>query len=629
MPVPLLADDPSTDPLDISLAACRGVSPVHMEYLRNMGVASTMTLTIKTDGKLWGIISFHHGRPHVPAPDLRDVLANFGQLFATKLQVLEQAARLQLVARVDALKDSALDGIEADNELESFAKVVFEILDADGIALTSEDKAFTFGNVPDLPLLSHLQDLSRTSDDIQTFENLAQAFPTLANATHGCAGALLAAAEPGRTLCIFRKERTRDITWAGNPEKTIEDHDGRRRLSPRGSFSTYLEQVSGHCAPWSEHDKYFASRIWSLVNSAERRELQSALSRQQQIMIDELNHRVRNILALVRSVSQQARRSSYGSLESYSRSLEARIQALAASHDLASGGVVVSVLLAELLTKEFAPYSSERRARLIVKGTAGAIHADVAPIFSLVIHELVTNAVKYGALSNDVGTVTVTLLPVDTGLNLHWTERGGPPVKEPDELGFGSTLIKQAFPHELNGEAALNFEESGVTARFFLPSAVFQNAGEQANAALPDESAPLTNAESLKAKLATATCLLVEDNFVIAEGMRAQLEGLGVGQVEIFSRVDAAEDYLSNEQPSFAILDINLGAGTTSEPLAHKLHALRVPFFFVTGYGESGYPGGAFSDIPNVTKPALTEALLTEICALFASAGDPGKGAGP
>lgn len=219
------------------------------------------------------------------------------------------------------------------------------------------------------------------------------------------------------------------------------------RLSPRGAFSAYLAEARGRSKPWSEQDLYFSSRIWSLVNSVERRVMMTSLTRQQQIMINELNHRVRNILALIRSVSQQARRSSYGSLESYSRSLESRIQALAASHNLASGSVVATVPIVKLITTEFEPFGLEASDRYTLTPIEGALRAEVAPIFSLVIHELVTNAVKYGALSNDTGTVELSLSQRDEGMELLWIERGGPLVTEPAELGFGSTLINQAIPH--------------------------------------------------------------------------------------------------------------------------------------------------------------------------------------
>ncbi|MEO0990644.1 MAG: HWE histidine kinase domain-containing protein, partial [Pseudomonadota bacterium] len=429
----------------------------------------------------------------------------------------------------------------------------------------------------------------------------------------GAAGAIVFAPVQDRAFFVFRREQVREINWAGNPEKTIETVDNRTRLSPRGSFSTYLAQLRGHSKPWSQQDLYFSSRIWSIVNSVERREMITAMNRQQKIMIDELNHRVRNILALVRSVSQQARRSSYGSLESYSASLEARIQALAASHNLASGSVVSAVSVHHLIRTEFAPFGVEREARLVLSGEDKPIRAEVAPIFSLVIHELVTNAVKYGALSNDDGKVLVGIAERDGGLDVVWLERGGPPVVEPKERGFGSALISDAIPHELNGTVLHEFRAEGVTAEFHLPPAVFE-IGDVASVTVGE---PITRkavaGTAPKPEFGLMSCLIVEDNFVIARGLHDQLVGLGVGSVEIASSVETALALLEAEAPDFALLDVNLNRDETSGPIAHWLRAHHVPFLFVTGYGDNENLPPNMSDVPRLTKPTPTADLAATI----------------
>ncbi|MEL7461205.1 MAG: HWE histidine kinase domain-containing protein [Pseudomonadota bacterium] len=624
-PVPLLSRDKKAPPLDITLGYTRGVSEVHLEYLRNMGSKATLTLSLIVDGTLWGILSFHHQRPHIPPPGLREILVNFGQVFATKLEVLRQKRRLDQVAAVDQLKDRLLSEIGDKDEFEGFAASVLEIMGADGMVLDLGGRLQSYGHVPDGPMVEHLQKLARAADGPLMYERLGDTFPNLTNSANGCAGALLLKSQPNRTLAVFRRERARDVSWAGNPGKTIEDNDGRKRLAPRGSFSTYLELVHGAADPWTEQDIYFASRIWVLVNSVERRELINSLSRQQQIMIGELNHRVRNILALVRSVSTQARRSSYGSINSYARSLEARIQALAASHDLASGSVVATVPLSELIEKEFEPFVMPDVTRHSVTGVSKALRADLAPIFSLVIHELVTNAVKYGALSNSTGTVNVALEQDADGLSITWQEIGGPQAIQPSEFGFGTTLIRQAIPHEMQGKTSLTFKDAGVEAHLFLPANNF----EDAVIATVEDPRPFDTkpAERQKLKLAIAktTCLVVEDNFVIAEGLRGQLDDLGVREVEIVSNVRDALDVIEDDAPSFAVLDINLGGGKTSTPVAKRLTAMGVPFFFVTGYGEATDQNLGFEDALRLTKPAATEELLGAIAKVLKLKGASGS----
>lgn len=613
VPQRLIARDAQTAPVDISLGLTRGVSPVHLEYLRNMGSQATLTLTVKIEGKLWGMLSLHHRRRRVPAPAMRELLVQFVRVFSTKLQVLQQKAHMEKIARVDALIDDVLHGIQDNDKFEAFAAIVLEILDACGLVITTETEVMAEGQVPEAPLLFRLQEHAVAASGQSHFDNLSETFPDQAAGANGCAGALIASQGHRRTLCVFRAPKERSVQWAGNPEKTIENQDGRVRLSPRGSFSTYIETVVGRSKPWSDTDQYFASRIWVLVSPVERQEMMSSLARQQKIMIDELNHRVRNILALIRSVSQQARRSSYGSLESYSRSLEARIQALASSHDLASGSIAASIPLKALLEREFEPHMEEGAERLKISGTGFNLYAEIAPIFALVMHEMVTNAVKYGALSNESGRVSVTFSKRDHGLDVQWEETGGPPVTEPDAFGFGTTLIQQAIPHEMDGTAELVFDPEGVRARFGLPISVFDMRSDTAPHSGGVPLAVKDAARALDARVHRARCLVVEDNFVIAQGLRAQIEGLGLSDVETVGNVAAAMAYIEDTPPDIAVLDVNLGRGETSTSIAIKLKSLGVPFVFVTGYGEPTLPDALLFGAPFVTKPAPTTELRTAI----------------
>ena len=385
-PVPLIAEDKSLPPLDITYASCRGVSAVHMQYLRNMGVKSTLTLSIVFEDKLWGIISFHHRRPRVSAPKLRDVLTAFGGLFATKLEAMEKQARLDLAKKMDQIKDKVLIDIEENETMEEampqIGPVIEEVMGSVGIALLTGSQTVSYGRVPEQALLAELlREVQSQPGTPIISDNLASSYPEMKDLLNGCAGVFATAINPNRSLCIFRAEQSQSVKWAGSPDKTIEVVSGNARLSPRASFSVYLQDVEGHSAPWTEQDIYFADRIWVLINSAERKSLKNTLNRQQALMINELNHRVRNILALVRSVSRQARRH-YGTLESYTVSLENRIQALAAAHDIASGSAVKVVGIKQLISVEMSPF--EKDAKVIVTGSDQFLRSDIAPIFSLV-----------------------------------------------------------------------------------------------------------------------------------------------------------------------------------------------------------------------------------------------------
>lgn len=616
-PVPLIAAGDALPELDITYAASRGVSPVHMVYLKNMGTQATMTLSIVIGGKLWGMISFHHSRRKIPPARLRPVLTKFTLIFSAKLETLQQNRLLHQINNVDQIKNKLLLEIENDEDMSSYfpaiAPTLTKVLRANGASIIFGSQSRGFGQVPGQSVLREMLGLCHSNPDgMFSTKNLAKQFPHLATDLNGVAGAFAFAIKPERAICFFREETETKITWAGNPDKEIETVSGTARLKPRGSFMTYLEQVSGESDPWTDQDLFFLQRIWAIVDSAERRALLNVLNRQQTLMINELNHRVRNILTLVRSVSQQAQRR-YGSLNSYSKSLEARIQALAAVHDISSGSNVLSIEIQTLIRAEFRPYEAEDAGQVSLTGENPRIHADVAPIFSLVIHELTTNAAKYGALSVDTGSVSVLVERHPNGFNITWKEAGGPTVSEPDERGFGSTLIQQAIPYELKGKSELVFAPSGVEATLFVPDELFdQDAGRVQR--LDDQGSPhpmlsVSEKAGIPVSALKGTALVLEDNFIIAREMGDQLVDFGFEDVVKFATVAEVLDFVEGEEPAVAILDMNLGNGQTSEAAALRLQEMKVAFVFVTGYGDNAELPKALKSIPTLTKPIEPQEL--------------------
>lgn len=623
-PVPLLAADATLPPLDITLAACRGVSPVHMEYLRNMGSRSTLTLSVTVADTLWGMISFHHRRPRVPTATQREVLTAFLDLFTTKLTALQTQAQLDLLKKVDRIRDSVLADIDDDETIEEamprIGPVVLEVLGAVGVAVLNGSQVTGHGTIPGQAVLSALQSVIQVDDQTQVIsENLSLRFPDLEPDLNGCAGVLAFAITPTRILCVFRAEQGQSVSWAGNPDKTIEFVAGTARLAPRGSFSMYMQDVQGHSAPWTEEDIYFAERIWILINSAERRALKNTMNRQQALMINELNHRVRNILALVRSVSRQARQH-YSSLESYSASLENRIQALAAAHNLASGTGHTAVSLHHLIEVETTPFQQDNRIR--ITGPDRPMRADIAPIFSLVIHELVTNAAKYGALSSDAGTVDIGVTETVGGVRLTWQESGGPHVATPANHGFGTTLIEQAVPHEMGGTSVLEFHEAGVRSELMLPDTIFDAVRSARTADSPDKPSalPLPTDLAFDPGLVKGPVLLLEDNFMLAKDMNDQLSESGLDEILVCSTAEDALELIDADQPAFAVLDVNLGPDKNSEAVALKLLELGVPFLFVTGYGDNSTTTPEIAHVPRLTKPAATRDLQGAMMSLLRKA---------
>jgi two-component sensor histidine kinase len=195
----------------------------------------------------------------------------------------------------------------------------------------------------------------------------------------------------------------------------------------------------------------------------------------QKLLLDELNHRVKNTLATVQSLATQTLRGA-GSPEQFRRTFEARIVALSKTHDLLTTRNWQGAELEEIVAEQLKPYAMDRT-RLVLEGDAVALTPRAALVLSLVFHELATNAAKYGALSTTAGRLEVrwhtepgqpgTAAPPDC-VKLLWCETGGPPVTPPQRRGFGSRLIERSTS-ELDGAAQLEFDPAGLRYSITVP----------------------------------------------------------------------------------------------------------------------------------------------------------------
>ncbi|WP_299957434.1 HWE histidine kinase domain-containing protein [uncultured Roseobacter sp.] len=613
VPVPLVAAGADLPPLDITLAACRGVSPVHMQYLTNLGSKATMTLNIVVEDRLWGIISLHNRSRKVPPATLREVLKSFVPVFSAKLLAIRNEETLGRIRRLEEtiVSDPARD-FRMEKLLPEIAPLVMEVIDADGIAAIGATTTSSFGMSPKPELLRQLQiHASGQVGAVIAIDNLVDAFPDLAKETNGCAGALVASILPDSAICIFRREVSQDVAWAGKPDKPVTEVDGKLRLSPRGSFSVYIENVAGRSKTWSADDQYFIGHVRTLLHASERQTLMNTMNRQQSLMIDELNHRVRNILALVRSVSRQSRRR-YTSIDGYADAIESRIRALAASHELNAQSLTSSVSIKSLIKKEFEPFTKVAESRLHLEGPDRNLLAETAPIFSLVMHELATNTVKYGALSVEEGEVRITLERLPDAMQVTWQEHGGPTVNTSAANGFGRAMIEHAVPHELGGSAQLIFEPAGVKAVFLLPDRHFDDT-EAPRDLEPRADPRAPGAKRFSAKDIRGPVLLLEDNYLIAKEMSDQMREFGFAEVEIFANSVDALAFLDIEPVALAILDVNLGQNQDSFEVAMKLQGMGLPFLFVTGYGGNAALPDPLKDTPLLSKPVSTDELQEQL----------------
>ncbi len=246
----------------------------------------------------------------------------------------------------------------------------------------------------------------------------------------------------------------------GGPATQLE----KRYLRPDGSSiwaSSNLSAVVGH----DGQPEYVLAVV---QDSSERRRA----AEHTQLLLGELNHRVKNTLASVQAIALQTAAGS-SDLESFRDTFLARLTALSNTHNLLAKGAWDGADLRQIVDAELAPYEREGEGRIELGGKALQLDPKTALALSMALHELATNAGKYGALSVAHGRVAVQWktrnVHGQAWLHLRWTERDGPPVATPTHRGFGSRLISDGLAFELDGEVALEFEPAGVTCRIDVP----------------------------------------------------------------------------------------------------------------------------------------------------------------
>jgi len=201
-------------------------------------------------------------------------------------------------------------------------------------------------------------------------------------------------------------------------------------------------------------------------------ELKRAQERQE-LLLHELNHRVKNMLATVQSVAMQTRRTA-ADLDAFTRAFEGRLLALNRAHELLTREIGTGVLLRDLILESIGAYETTPGARFSLCGPSIRLGSEISVTLAMALHELATNAVKYGALSNTNGQVDVRWrleneVGVAQRISIEWVERGGPAVAPPTRRGFGSDLIERGLARQFGGTAALEFLSAGLRCRITAP----------------------------------------------------------------------------------------------------------------------------------------------------------------
>ncbi len=314
--------DPHTGaPLDLGKSMLRSVSPIHIEYLRNMHVGATLTVSLIDDGKLWGLIACHHATPRLLDSDSRLGAKMIGQLVSAQLQLKQSLEDLHYRARLRQVHQRLLSYMEQEEDLVrglvNYTPNMLDLAAADGAAAAvyHDNKWTIIGRTPSVAQIEELVTWLSSHHAGQSLfctNRLGSHFPP-AKAYKDVASGLLAISIPKSErnyILWFRPEVATTVTWAGNPEKAVVQEGGQVRLHPRASFRSWQEVVEGVAVQWRKVEVEAVAELRACILALDlQREFRKErlaranaerMSREMENMVHIVTHDLRTPLAVVR-----------------------------------------------------------------------------------------------------------------------------------------------------------------------------------------------------------------------------------------------------------------------------------------------------------------------------------------
>ncbi len=266
--VPRLSPNTGRD-VDMSMCVLRSSSPIHIQYLKNMGVRATLVISLVVGGELWGLVACHHYKPLFIPFETRALSEIVAELVATRIAALESFVQSQSELVVRRLEQRMVEAISRDGDwrmaLFDGSQTLLQSLNATGAALIYEGQVQSTGDVPST---RQLRDIAawldtRPREPIMATASLGKDEPGFADLKAIATGLLATpiSATPGEYLVWFRPERIRTVTWGGDPNKPAIVGTDPRQLSPRLSFAQWHERVEGTSDPWTPPDRTTAKLI--------------------------------------------------------------------------------------------------------------------------------------------------------------------------------------------------------------------------------------------------------------------------------------------------------------------------------------------------------------------------------
>lgn len=463
--------------LDLSDSTIRSVSPIHIQYLKNMGVAASASFSIIKDGFLWGLIACHHRAPREIALSARMGCQALANALSRQLAKKEEAAlyreRIRLRSQEDIVLSHLGEGGSLDDFLRTSGPTLLSLVSADGFAAVQGKDLFACGICPD-----HV-DIRRIAEEIRlpaarqavATESLSARMPE-ADAYRQRASGLLAvtmSTEVPTILMWFRAEHVEVLKWAGNPHKNSPATPGAT-LTPRASFEAWSESVRGKARRWSHAEVEAASRIVKQMLEARNNERMRDLNReltmtlrenenlltQKDYLLKEVNHRVQNSLMLVSSfLRMQAKASASDEVKWNLDAAQKRLNAVALVHrrlyqDDSVEVIDLSRYIENLLADMLATMDAAWFDMMSLELAPVLITTDRAVNIGLVLTELFINAQKY-AYGGQAGPLAIRLEQHRDKLRLTVADKGKGKQAAAPGGGFGTKMLK-AMVDQLHGD---------------------------------------------------------------------------------------------------------------------------------------------------------------------------------
>jgi len=592
--------------LDLSLSLLRAVSPVHTQYLKNMEVTSSLSLPIIIQDRLWGLLACHNLSEFSLSPQLQYTLQLFNSLFSKYLEDLQDRESEVLLKPVKQIAQNLLQLDQSRDynkkRWSAYAETLAQTLECDGLALQIGEALYNWGCCPNNEVLVGYIDRYLETSKMHFMQNTQELNHQQWQEVKSVLGMNASSHDFKVFLLFFRTPEKLVEPWAGNPKKDLVVENDTIRLHPRGSFKEFKIDSSDKAKLWSSEEIKNAAKLRSLLFEAGI-SVQLKEKEYLNLMVRELNHKIRNIAGLVLSVTHQTQIDN-NNVAAYKTQVEDRVLAIMAAVNLiASNSKTISIR--NLLKNTVMPLMPSTEA-ILITGKTIELPPNYATLLALVFQELATNALKYGALSVKEGRVHISLISKENDFEIIWKEANGPKVSKPRKLGFGTTLLDQAIKFELGGSSNKAFHPEGFSMKISLPKVTKHFKNEDAVGSKSTSLDPSDN----------PVILVLEDQFLIAEELKALINSFDLGGCKTVATVSEALVQIKTHPYHLALLDVHLKDEDCLQ-VALACKAKELPFFYITGNDQVLLDSASFPEAPLLIKPVNKKLLKQKLVDFF------------